>query len=157
MRPAPGAAMRGSRSPSIRLRRILAPMAPLAEAGRPPASSTRFLVVSLRVVLVLVAAGLVKGAHELWTGGLFDLLPRLTGWQRALPAVGWLGTAVAVGALWCWRWWGLWLALVAAAFELAVELAGGGAGLHLLRIPTLAVLLLGLCLPLRERFRSGRA
>jgi len=120
-----------------------------------PPAPPRFLVLTYRFVLIVLALGYVKGAFAILGGQLAALLPRLAGWQRALPVVGWGAGVVAIGALWRWRWWGLGLSLATAAFELGVELAGGGLGWHLLRIPTAALLVVAVCLPLRESFRRS--
>lgn len=130
-------------------------MPPPAKDAPERSDAPRALVVAFRTVLILLSLGLVKGAHLLLTGQVGVLLPNLEGWTTALPALGWASLVVAVVALWCWRWWGLRLALGASAFELVVELVGGGLGWHVVRIPVAAALLLGLCLPLRDRFRGS--
>jgi len=106
-------------------------------------------------VLVLLGLALAVGAAKIVTGELDALFPRLAGWRRVFPIAGWCASALSLYGLWRWRWWGYRLALVATAWELAVELYGGGPGAHLLRLPLAAALLSATCLPLRARFRSG--
>jgi len=95
------------------------------------------------------------GAQSILGGDLGRLLPNLEGWMLALPIGGWLGTALSVYGLWRWRWWGFVLGLWVAAFELGVELYGGGLGWHLLRLPVAAGLLTWFCMALRGRFASS--
>lgn len=129
---------------------------PKERAGATAANSpARGLLVAYYVLLALVAAGLVVGAKAVVTGELASLLPKLLGWKLCLPIAGWCGTALAVYGLWRWRWWGFVLGLSAAAFELTIELYGGGLGWHLLRLPVTAGLLTWLCLTLRGRFRPN--
>lgn len=108
-----------------------------------------------RLLLIGLTAGLVVGARLLLSDEVDRLFPRLVGWRRLLPALGWFATALAVLGLWRWRWWGLRLALVAAAYEFAVEAYGGGLGAHLMRLPVAAALLVFTCTRLRERFQDA--
>jgi len=124
---------------------------PRASAPAP----SRALVVAFYALLVLLCAGLVKGALLLTSGEVTTLFPELAGWKIAFPIAGWCGTALSVVGLWHRRWWGLVLALCAAAYELAVELVAGGFAWHVLRLPVFALLLTWFCLALRPWFGTA--
>lgn len=100
--------------------------------------SSLLLRVTLGLLFLANLFGLVLGLTR--KAELLTLLPGLEPvWPLylACPVL----SLVALGAMWQWRRWGLWLALAVGVMVLAIEVGTGGWAPHVFRVPIAMALL----------------